>query len=142
PDSELVILGLGRMGGGALTHASDLDLVYLFTGDFADESDGGRPLGGQCYYNRLGQRVTGALSVPTAEGALYEVDTRLRPSGDQGPLAVSFDSFARYQQEQAWTWEHMALCRARPLYGSAPAREELCGIIDEVLTTPRDAGKL
>jgi glutamate-ammonia-ligase adenylyltransferase len=140
--SELVILGLGRMGGGALTHASDLDLVYLFTGDFQAESDGRRPLAATAYYNRLCQRVTGALSVPTAEGALYEVDTRLRPSGDQGPLAVSFDSFARYQQEQAWTWEHMALCRARPLYGSATAQHELCGIIAAVLRTPREADKL
>jgi len=140
--SELVILGLGRMGGGALTHASDLDLVYLFTGDFQAESDGRRPLAATAYYNRLSQRVTGALSVPTAEGALYEVDTRLRPSGDQGPLAVSIDSFARYQQEQAWTWEHMALCRARPLYGSIAARDELCGIIRGVLTAPRDAAKL
>jgi glutamate-ammonia-ligase adenylyltransferase len=80
--------------------------------------------------------------VPTAEGALYEVDTRLRPSGEQGPLAVSYDSFARYQHEQAWTWEHMALCRARPLYGSAAAQEKLCGVIADVLTGPRDAAKL
>ncbi|MEJ5976927.1 bifunctional [glutamine synthetase] adenylyltransferase/[glutamine synthetase]-adenylyl-L-tyrosine phosphorylase [Novosphingobium sp. PS1R-30] len=140
--SELVVLGLGRMGGGALTHASDLDLVYLFTGDFAGESDGRRPLGASAYYNRLCQRVTGALSVPTAEGALYEVDTRLRPSGDQGPLAVSFDSFARYQREQAWTWEHMALCRGRPLYGSPEARAELCDVVIGVLTAPRDPAKL
>jgi glutamate-ammonia-ligase adenylyltransferase len=140
--SELVILGLGRMGGGALTHASDLDLVYLFTGGFDAESDGRRPLGATLYYNRLGQRVTGALSVPTAEGALYEVDTRLRPSGDQGPLAVGFDAFERYQKEQAWTWEHMALCRARPLYGSAEARDALCAIVRDVLTAPRDPAKL
>jgi glutamate-ammonia-ligase adenylyltransferase len=141
-DSELVILGLGRMGGGALTHASDLDLVYLFTGDFNAESDGRRPLGATAYYNRLCQRVTGALSVPTAEGALYEVDTRLRPSGDQGPLAVGFDSFERYQREQAWTWEHMALCRARPLYGSAAAQDALCAIVRGALTRPRDRAKL
>lgn len=140
--SELVILGLGRMGGGALTHASDLDLVYLFTGDHGAESDGRRPLGATLYYNRLGQRVTGALSVPTAEGALYEVDTRLRPSGEQGPLAVSFDAFERYQREQAWTWEHMALCRARVLCASPPARAELEAIIHRVLTRPRDAAKL
>jgi glutamate-ammonia-ligase adenylyltransferase len=142
PGSELAILGLGRMGGGALTHASDLDLVFLFTGDFSGESDGRRPLGGTLYYNRLGQRVTAALTVPTAEGALYEVDTRLRPSGEQGPLAVGFDSFERYQKEQAWTWEHMALTRARPLYGSVEARAQLNAIIAEVLTAPRDAAKL
>jgi len=138
PDSELVVLGLGRMGGGVLTHASDLDLVFLFTGDFTRESDGRRPLGGTHYYTRLSQRVISALSVPTAEGALYEVDTRLRPSGEQGPPAASMDSFERYQREQAWTWEHMALCRARPLYGSAPSREIVNGVIHAILTGPRD----
>ncbi|MDP3906608.1 bifunctional [glutamine synthetase] adenylyltransferase/[glutamine synthetase]-adenylyl-L-tyrosine phosphorylase [Novosphingobium sp.] len=139
---ELVTLGLGRMGGGALTHASDLDLVFLFTGDHASESDGRRPLGATLYFNRLAQRVSGALSVPTAEGALYEVDTRLRPSGDQGPLAVSLDSFDRYQREQAWTWEHMALARARVIYGPAEGRAALDRIIHAVLTLPRDAETL
>jgi glutamate-ammonia-ligase adenylyltransferase len=142
PGSEPLVLGLGRMGGGALTHASDLDLVFLFTGEFDAESDGRRPLGATQYYNRLSQRMISALSVATAQGALYEVDTRLRPSGDQGPPAASLASFARYQREQAWTWEHMALCRARPLYGSAGAREALAAVIREVLTQPRDAAKL
>jgi glutamate-ammonia-ligase adenylyltransferase len=134
----LLVLGLGRLGGGALTHASDLDLVYLFTGEIGVESDGARPLTASLYFNRLGQRVTAALSVPTAEGALYEVDTRLRPSGAQGPLAVSLDSFARYQREDAWTWEHMALCRARPVFGPADGRRQLARIVREVLETPRD----
>lgn len=142
PESELLVLGLGRMGGGVLTHASDLDLVYLFSGDFARESDGRRPLGATLYYNRLSQRVIAALSVPTAEGALYEVDTRLRPSGEQGPPAASLDSFARYQEEQAWTWEHMALCRARPLFGSAEGRAALAAIVRKVLTRKRDPAKL
>jgi len=142
PGGELVVLGLGRLGGGALTHASDLDLVYLFSGEIGAESDGARPLTASLYFNRLAQRVTAALSVPTAEGALYEVDTRLRPQGNQGPIAVSLDSFARYQREQAWTWEHMALCRARPVFGSPQARESLARIVREVLETPRDPGKL
>lgn len=142
PDSRLIVLGLGRLGGGALTHASDLDLVFLFSGDFAAESDGPRPLGGTLYYTRLSQRVVAALSAPTAAGALYEVDTRLRPSGTQGPIAVSLDSFARYQREEAWTWEHMALCRARPLLGSAEDRAALTAIIDSVLLTPRDPAVL
>lgn len=142
PGSELVILGLGRLGGGALTHASDLDLIYLFTGDFAAESDGRRPLGATLYYNRLAARVSAALSVATAEGQLYEVDTRLRPQGTQGPLAVNFESFARYQREQAWTWEHMALIRARPLFGSAPARAELSTIIAGVLDRLREPAAL
>jgi glutamate-ammonia-ligase adenylyltransferase len=138
PGSRLVILGLGRLGGGALTHASDLDLVFLFSGDFSGESDGPRPLGATLYFARLCQRVSVALSAPTAAGALYEVDTRLRPSGTQGPIAVSLDSFARYQAQEAWTWEHMALCRARPVYGSADDLAALEAIIATVLQTPRD----
>jgi glutamate-ammonia-ligase adenylyltransferase len=138
PGSELVILALGRMGGGELTHASDLDLIYLFTGDFASESDGAKPLGATHYFNRLAQRVTAGLSVATAAGALYEVDTRLRPSGAQGPLVVSLDSFERYQREEAWTWEHMALTRARLVFGSTEARAATQAIIDAVLNRPRD----
>ena len=138
PGARLVILGLGRLGGGALTHASDLDLVFLFSGDFASESDGARPLGATLYFARLSQRVSAALTAPTAAGALYEIDTRLRPSGTQGPIAVSLDSFARYQAQSAWTWEHMALCRARPVYGSAADRAALADIIATVLKTPRD----
>ena len=139
PDSELVVLALGRLGGQALTHASDLDLIYLFTGDHLAESDGPRPLGATTYYNRLAQRVTAAMSVPTAAGKLYDVDTRLRPQGAQGPLVVTVDSFDRYQREEAWTWEHMALLRARPVYGSGTARAEVEQVIARVLAMPRDA---
>ncbi len=142
PGGEILILALGRLGGGALTHASDLDLVYLFTGSFDVESNGTRPLGASQYFNRLGQRITAAMSVATASGALYEVDTRLRPSGNQGPLAVSLDSFARYQRAEAWSWEHMALCRARPVYGSIAGRDALQRILDQALTAPRDGAKL
>lgn len=137
PDSELVILALGRFGGGALTHASDLDLIFLFTGDHLAESDGGRPLGAVTYYNRLAQRVIAALSVATAAGALYEVDTRLRPSGAQGPLVVSLDGFANYQREGAWTWEHMALTRARAVFGSVDARRAVEQVIGAVLAGDR-----
>lgn len=137
PGSELVILALGRMGGGALTHASDLDLIYLFTGDYMAESDGEKPLGAVLYYNRLAQRVSSALSTPTASGPLYEIDTRLRPSGTQGPLVVSLDGFARYQREDAWTWEHMALTRARPVFGSPGARAATQAVIDAVLRGDR-----
>jgi glutamate-ammonia-ligase adenylyltransferase len=137
PDSELVVLALGRMGGAMLTHASDLDLIYLFTGDFTAESDGAKPLGATLYYNRLAQRVTAALSVATAAGPLYQIDTRLRPSGGQGPLVVTLDSFARYQREDAWTWEHMALTRARPVFGSTAAREAVASIVRDVLEGDR-----
>ena len=139
PGGELVILALGRLGGAALTHASDLDVIYLFTGDFVAESDGPKPLGATLYFSRLAQRVTAALSVPTAAGPLYAVDTRLRPSGAQGPLVVSLDSFARYQREEAWTWEHMALTRARPIFGGAAAREAVQSIVADVLGGARRA---
>ncbi|ANI77191.1 MULTISPECIES: bifunctional [glutamine synthetase] adenylyltransferase/[glutamine synthetase]-adenylyl-L-tyrosine phosphorylase [Sphingobium] len=139
---EMVILALGRLGGGVLTHASDLDLVYLFTGDFLTESDGPKPLGATQYFNRLGQRITNALSVQTAAGPLYEVDTRLRPSGAQGLLAVSLDSFAKYQREEAWTWEHLALTRARPIFGSTKARAALGAILTETLERSRDFPEL
>jgi [glutamine synthetase] adenylyltransferase / [glutamine synthetase]-adenylyl-L-tyrosine phosphorylase len=142
PGCELVILALGRLGGEALTHASDLDLILLFTGDFRSESNGARPLGATQYFNRLAQRVIAAMSVPTASGALYDVDTRLRPSGADGLLCASVNSFGQYQRENAWTWEHMALTRGRALYGSPAARSEVGAIIAEVLNTPRDQAKL
>ena len=140
--SELLVLGLGRLGGGALTHASDLDIIYIFTGDSGSESDGERALGGSHYFNRLAQRVSAALSVPTAHGALYEIDTRLRPQGNHGPLAATLESFAKYQREAAWTWEHMALTRARVLTGSEEARAALQEVIDDVLMQDRDPQKL
>ncbi len=142
PGSELVILALGRMGGAELTHASDLDLIYLFTGAFTAVSDGPKPLGAVHYFNRLAQRVTAGLSVQTSVGALYEVDTRLRPSGADGPLVVSLDGFARYQADEAWTWEHMALTRARVIHGSKTARAQTEAIISRTLMTARDEAQL
>ena len=133
---ELVVLALGRYGGGLLTHASDLDLVYLFTGAHDAMSDGVKPLAGTQYFNRLASRVSAALSVPTAAGALYEVDTRLRPFGAKGLLAVSLDSFARYQAEEAETWEHMALTRARVVAGPGATVE---AAIRAVLAAPAPA---
>lgn len=138
PGGELVIVALGRLGGGVLTHASDLDLIYLFTGHYETESDGRKPLGATQYFNRLSQRIGNALSVPTASGPLYEVDTRLRPFGEQGLLAASLDSFARYQQDNAWTWEHLALTRARPIFGSPAGRAAVQQVVDDVLRFPRE----
>jgi glutamate-ammonia-ligase adenylyltransferase len=140
--SELLILGLGRLGGEALTHASDLDLVYLFSGSHEAESTGPKPLRATDYFNRLAPRVTAALSVATAAGPLYDVDTRLRPSGNDGLLAISVESFAAYQAGQAWTFEHMALTRARPVYGSAAGRAELASVVEHVLRRERDPARL
>ena len=142
PGSELLILGLGRLGGEALTHASDLDLVYLFSGSHENESDGPKPLRATDYFNRLAPRVTAALSVATAAGPLYDVDTRLRPSGTDGLLAISLESFAAYQRDQAWTYEHMALTRARPVYGSPRGRAALKAAVHAALHKDRDPAKL
>ena len=139
---ELLILALGRLGGMALTHASDLDLVFLYNGPQSALSDGARPLGPADYFNRLAKRVVGALSVPTAAGPLYEVDTRLRPQGEQGMLAVHVDAFSDYQRSEAWTWEHMALLRARPVHGSDVAKAELGNRIVDVLGMARDARRV
>lgn len=133
PGSELVVLALGRLGGRSLTPTSDLDLIFLFTGSFEGRSDGRRELGATDYFNRLSQRVIAALSVPTATGALYEIDTRLRPSGAQGPPCVSIGSFESYQRDKAWTWEHMALTRARTVYGSDQARGAIEAVLARVL---------
>jgi glutamate-ammonia-ligase adenylyltransferase len=140
--AELLILGLGRLGGCALTHASDLDLIYLHTAEAGSRSDGAKPLGPNDYFNRLASRVTAALSVPTAAGPLYEVDTRLRPEGATGMLIVSLDAFEQYQRNSAWTWEHMALCRARPVFGSPELRKRASGVIDSILRMDRNPGNV
>ncbi|URD62322.1 bifunctional [glutamine synthetase] adenylyltransferase/[glutamine synthetase]-adenylyl-L-tyrosine phosphorylase [Sphingomonas sp. KRR8] len=142
PGGELVVLALGRLGGRALTHASDLDLIFIYDAPDGAQSDHAKPLTPADYYNRLARRVVAALSVPTAAGPLYEVDTRLRPQGEQGMLAVSLQAFEAYQRGEAWTWEHMALCRARPLTGSPAAREAVTGAIRDVLAMPRDPAKV
>ena len=135
---ELVVLGLGRLGGRALTHASDLDLIYLFDAPPGAQSNGRKPLPATDYYNRLASRVGAALGTPTAAGPLYDVDTRLRPQGAQGMLAVSLAAFEEYQLSEAWTWEHMALCRARPLTGSDAARNKVRGLICSILERRND----
>jgi len=142
PGAELLVLGLGRFGGYSLTHASDLDIIYLHTAEPNSASNGPKPLGPNDYFNRLASRVTAALSVATAAGPLYDVDTRLRPEGAKGMLVVSLEAFERYQREQAWTWEHMALCRARPLFGSEEGKARAAAVIDGVLRMPRDRAKI
>ncbi len=139
---ELLVLGLGRLGGCALTHASDLDIIYLHTAPPDGRSNGPRPLGPNLYFNRLASRVTAAMSVPTAAGPLYEVDVRLRPQGSKGMLVVPLEAFEHYQREEAWTWEHMALCRARPVFGSPMVRTRAAAAIDKILRMKRDPKKV
>ncbi|MCA9239292.1 MAG: hypothetical protein KDA37_03795, partial [Planctomycetales bacterium] len=103
-------LALGKLGGIELNYSSDIDLIFLYDhAEAVDYSDGDKPLAAPQYFMRLIQRLIAAMSAPTAEGVIYELDFRLRPSGNAGPLATHFDSFLKYQQNEAWTWEHQAL---------------------------------
>jgi glutamate-ammonia-ligase adenylyltransferase len=138
PGGSLVPLALGRFGGGQLTAQSDLDLVFLFTGSYEAPSTGTPPLSASAWFNRLVHRLVAALTVPTAAGPLYEVDTRLRPSGADGLLAVSLDSFVRYQQEEAGVWEQMALTRARPIACTVQDAAHAQAAINALVAAPRD----
>jgi glutamate-ammonia-ligase adenylyltransferase len=122
---------------------SDLDLIFVYRTPPDDaQSDGPRPLAPSHYYTRLSQRLVNAITAQTGEGRLYEVDMRLRPSGNAGPIASSLDSFVTYHQEQAWTWEHMALTRARVIAGPEALRRRVEQVIRDTLTRPRDPDRL
>lgn len=137
PGNGACIVALGRLGSGDMTAASDLDLIVIY--DDADAlSEGAKPLAGPHYYARWTQRLMNAVTAQTAEGTVYEVDMRLRPSGQSGPLATRLSAFERYQAEDAWTWEHMALTRARVIAGPDALRTRVEGAIAAVLARPRD----
>lgn len=139
PGERSAVIAMGKLGGQEMTAGSDLDLILIYSADAdAEMSDGPRPLPVSQYYARFTQRFISALSAPTAEGVLYEVDMRLRPSGSKGPVAASLESFIVYQRESAWTWEKLALTRARPLAGDAGLRQNLATAINAALREPRD----
>jgi len=119
PGRGAVVLGMGSLGAERLNAASDLDLIVIYDALGAEQSEGPKPLATRQYFARLTQAFITALTAPMPEGRLYEVDMRLRPSGRQGPVAVSLESFRDYQMTEAWTWEHLALTRARVLAGNA-----------------------
>ena len=128
-----------------MTLASDLDLILIYDAprwprrpDGA--STGPRPLAVSTYYARLSQRLISAITAPTAEGRLYEVDMRLRPSGNSGPIASSLAAFAQYQRDGAWTWEHMALTRARPVAGDPALCQRVAAAIRAALTREARSG--
>ncbi|WP_114965134.1 glutamine-synthetase adenylyltransferase [Alkalilacustris brevis] len=131
PGRGAVVLGMGSLGARRLNAASDLDLIVIYDAEGVEASDGPRPLTATSYFARLTKALVTALSAPMAEGRLYEVDMRLRPSGRQGPVATAFSAFRSYQRNEAWTWEHLALTRARPIAGGAD-------LADEVETFRRD----
>jgi glutamate-ammonia-ligase adenylyltransferase len=137
---QTAIVAMGRLGSREMTASSDLDLILLydFDGEHPD-SDGERSLHGAHYFARFTQRLISAFTTRTNYGVLYEVDMRLRPSGRAGPVASRIDSFADYQEREAWTWEHMALTRARVISAPPEFRAKIEKVIREVLTRPRDA---
>ncbi|MBC7736069.1 MAG: glutamine-synthetase adenylyltransferase, partial [Candidatus Saccharibacteria bacterium] len=125
PGRGAVVVAMGSLGAGRLTAGSDLDLIVIYDAAGVAASEGVKPLAAQTYYARLTQSLVTALTVPMAEGRLYEVDMRLRPSGRQGPVATSVQSFRAYQMDEAWTWEHLALTRARVLAGDTGLAAEV-----------------
>ena len=140
---ETAILAMGRLGSREMTAASDLDLILLY--DFDSEhpdSDGAKSLHGAQYFARFTQRLISAFTTRTNYGVLYDIDMRLRPSGRAGPVASHVDAFAEYQEKEAWTWEHMALTRARVISASPKFRDKIEGVIREVLTRQRDASSV
>lgn len=142
-DGEFIILGMGKLGSQELTSTSDLDLIVIY--DVADGdilSDGRKPLNSTMWFTKLTQGLISALTVPTAEGALFEVDMRLRPSGRKGPVATQLLAFETYQQNEAWVWEHQALTRARVVAGDHVLADKVEKIIANVLQQPRDNHKI
>ena len=133
PGRGSVVMGMGSLGAERLNAASDLDLIVIYDADGVDASEGPRPLASRQYYARLTQALVTALTAQMSEGQLYEVDMRLRPSGRQGPVATGLAGFRDYQMDEAWTWEHLALTRARPVAGSSDLAADVEAIRREVL---------
>ncbi len=141
-EPAFLILGYGKLGGIELGYGSDLDLVFLHDSDGKGATDGARPIETPLFFTRLGQRIIHLLTAVTPAGSLYEVDMRLRPSGNAGLLVTSLDAFADYQQQNAWTWEHQALVRARVVAGSETLAKRFDQIRGEILGRQRDTQTL
>jgi glutamate-ammonia-ligase adenylyltransferase len=138
PGPGAAVVAMGKLGSREMTATSDLDVIVIYDPADADESAGPKPLPATQYYARLTQALLAALTAPTAAGALYAVDMRLRPSGRQGPVATRLSSFRAYQAEEAWTWERMALTRARAVAGEPAVMAAADAAAAEALSAPRD----
>jgi len=137
------VIAMGKLGGREMTAGSDLDLIFVYDApDGVESSDGPKPLPVALYYARLAQRLIAALTVPTAAGVLYDVDMRLRPTGNKGPVAVSLESFGRYHGGEAWTWERMALTRARVIAAPTGLREKVEAAIRTSLGAAAERARL
>jgi len=142
PGRGAVVLGMGSLGAERLNAGSDLDLIVIYDAAGVEMSEGRRPLPARTYYARLTQAMVTAVSALMPEGRLYEIDMRLRPSGTQGPVATSLVSFMDYQREHAWTWEHLALTRARAVAGSVEVAAEVEAFRQDVLGQGHDRTKV
>ncbi|WP_424933274.1 bifunctional [glutamine synthetase] adenylyltransferase/[glutamine synthetase]-adenylyl-L-tyrosine phosphorylase [Amaricoccus macauensis] len=142
PGSGAAVLAMGKFGSREMTVSSDLDLIMIYDAESGEMSDGRRPLAAPAYYARLTQALISALTAPTPEGILYKVDMRLRPSGRQGPLATSLAAFRTYQAKEAWTWEHLALTRARIVAGPVQLRQRIDEAIRGSISAPHDPEKV
>lgn len=136
------VLAYGKLGGLELGYGSDLDLVFVFDDSRQGMTDGDKPVDLMVFYTRLAQRMIHVMSTVTSGGTLYEVDTRLRPSGNSGLLVTPLSGFAEYQHNEAWTWEHQALVRARCVLGDQQVAEKFAGIRQQVLGKSRDSKAL
>ena len=139
PGRGAMLLGMGSLGAQDLSATSDLDLIVIYDPQEEEASGGQRPLPSRTYFARLTQAFVTALTAPMGPGRLYEVDMRLRPSGRQGPVATAFNAFKAYQRDEAWTWEHLALTRARALAGADDLGAEVEGFRQALLGGSRDA---
>ncbi|RUO64845.1 bifunctional [glutamate--ammonia ligase]-adenylyl-L-tyrosine phosphorylase/[glutamate--ammonia-ligase] adenylyltransferase [Idiomarina ramblicola] len=141
-NTGFAVLGYGKLGGQELGYGSDLDLVFVTDAEYQGQTDGQRPIEVQQFYLRLAQRILHLFTTRTVAGILYDVDLRLRPSGQAGLLVTQVSSFARYLKEDAWTWELQALVRARPVFGVPALRDTVMDIRQSVLSQPRDEQEL
>ncbi|MGJ8603799.1 MAG: glutamine-synthetase adenylyltransferase [Marivita sp.] len=138
PGRGAVVVGMGSLGSRRLHSQSDLDLIVIYDPGDAEMSEGRRPLPTRPYYARLTQALITAVTAPMAEGRIYEIDMRLRPSGNQGPVATSLTAFQSYQQSDAWVWEHLALTRARCVAGPGGLMRDMTQVQADVLAMPRE----
>jgi glutamate-ammonia-ligase adenylyltransferase len=140
---QLAVIAYGKLGGEELGYGSDLDLVFLHDSRGEKQlTDGAQPVDNGTFFARLGQKLIHFLATRTAAGVLYEIDTRLRPNGNSGLLVSSLDAFEKYQREDAWTWEHQALVRARPVVASEQLEQRFAAIREGVLLQRRDVDRL
>jgi [glutamine synthetase] adenylyltransferase / [glutamine synthetase]-adenylyl-L-tyrosine phosphorylase len=139
---DFIIVGYGKLGGLELGHGSDLDLVFIHNADPSLQTDGQKSIDNLTFYTRLGQRIIHIVNTQTASGKLYEVDMRLRPSGNSGMLVSSLASYENYQKNEAWTWEHQALVRARVVAGNDQLGAEFVQVRQRILRRQCDLEKL